>query len=698
MPPPASGLPARLVLGPALRAQSDRRLVRLVREGYESAFEEIVRRYRRPLDRFAASIVGGRSEDVTQDSFRKALEALRDGEGTGAAPVALPDRPQHGAERPARPTARGGRARRGPDRRRPLGGARGGAARRSRDPDRPAEGAAREAARGAGDARAGRDEPRGDRHGARGQRRRGAPGDRPRTRRGPLRLRRPPPAAVDAGAGGAAPPGRRGGGRRSGCGRRRVAAIAVRRSGARAASARGAIKLGLATVIVAGSIGAGVAVQHHGGAHNRAPQAAAPAPGGPTADGLVDPLPRSSPMSKAPATWRWPAGPAEDRPGGGRGGDGIHRGERRGDRRRGHEAMGRPRHDRDGRRGVDALATTITVDVHRGAGDGRGRREQRDSSAGATTAASGRDPSVHSDGGSGFGDDSRSRPDGARVGGGSRRRAARTRGGYGRSRPKSSGRPRPKWLLRRRLVGLVGLGWRESGGSGESVSSSAWTPRSLAAAPDRPRNCRAPPRAVRLASHRHLRPTPAPRAAFHPHIVRGHSTTSGRRIGPSGESRNLSVIFAPARVEASKSQPQKEANQMRRLNLRAPRIAGLLALALGAVALLALSGVAAAKDHGQVTTTVTTAAITTPPPVPDARIGDDLVVRRDHRETDDRAARRRHRRADWSPKTREITLRGVRRPPRRDATAAATAATERGRQRRAERARRRSRRPRQRAR
>jgi hypothetical protein len=37
---------------------------------------------------------------------------------------------------------------------------------------------------------------------------------------------------------------------------------------------------------------------------------------------------------------------------------------------------------------------------------------------------------------------------------------------------------------------------------------------------------------------------------------------------------------------------------MRRLNLRAPRIAGLLALALGAVALLAMSGVATAKDHG----------------------------------------------------------------------------------------------------
>jgi hypothetical protein len=38
---------------------------------------------------------------------------------------------------------------------------------------------------------------------------------------------------------------------------------------------------------------------------------------------------------------------------------------------------------------------------------------------------------------------------------------------------------------------------------------------------------------------------------------------------------------------------------MKRLNTRAPRIGGLLALALGAVALLALSGVAVAKDHGR---------------------------------------------------------------------------------------------------
>ena len=77
MPPPAEGFTSRLFLGPALRTQPDRRLVTLVREGYETAFEEIVRRYGRPLTRYAASIVGGRSEDVTQDAFSKALLALR---------------------------------------------------------------------------------------------------------------------------------------------------------------------------------------------------------------------------------------------------------------------------------------------------------------------------------------------------------------------------------------------------------------------------------------------------------------------------------------------------------------------------------------------------------------------------------------------------------------------------------------------
>lgn len=84
MPPPVTSatepLASRLFLGPALRAQSDTRLVKLVREGYEGAFEEIVRRYRKPLDRFAASFVGARSEDVTQDAFSKALLALRGSE------------------------------------------------------------------------------------------------------------------------------------------------------------------------------------------------------------------------------------------------------------------------------------------------------------------------------------------------------------------------------------------------------------------------------------------------------------------------------------------------------------------------------------------------------------------------------------------------------------------------------------------
>jgi RNA polymerase sigma factor (sigma-70 family) len=76
-PPPTEVFASRLFLGPALRAQPDRRLVTLVREGYEAAFEEIVRRYGRPLTRYAAAIVGSRSEDVTQDAFSKALQALR---------------------------------------------------------------------------------------------------------------------------------------------------------------------------------------------------------------------------------------------------------------------------------------------------------------------------------------------------------------------------------------------------------------------------------------------------------------------------------------------------------------------------------------------------------------------------------------------------------------------------------------------
>lgn len=77
MPPPAEGFVARLLLGPALRTQPDGRLVSLVREGYEAAFEEIVRRYRVPLRRYAAAIVGASADDVTQDALSKAFLALR---------------------------------------------------------------------------------------------------------------------------------------------------------------------------------------------------------------------------------------------------------------------------------------------------------------------------------------------------------------------------------------------------------------------------------------------------------------------------------------------------------------------------------------------------------------------------------------------------------------------------------------------
>src|SRR3954451_20487535 len=77
-PPPAASAAPRLLLGPALRTQSDRRLVKLVREGYETAFDEIVRRYDRALGRYAAAIVPRhQAEDVTQDAFSKALLALR---------------------------------------------------------------------------------------------------------------------------------------------------------------------------------------------------------------------------------------------------------------------------------------------------------------------------------------------------------------------------------------------------------------------------------------------------------------------------------------------------------------------------------------------------------------------------------------------------------------------------------------------
>ncbi len=69
--------PLRPIARRALAAQSDERLVGLVREGHEPAFEEIVRRYRAPLVAFATAIVSHhRAEDVVQGSLEKAHRAL----------------------------------------------------------------------------------------------------------------------------------------------------------------------------------------------------------------------------------------------------------------------------------------------------------------------------------------------------------------------------------------------------------------------------------------------------------------------------------------------------------------------------------------------------------------------------------------------------------------------------------------------
>ena len=74
-------IPARVLVGPALRAQPDRRLVMLAREGHGPALEEVVRRYRPALVRYAATIVPpDRADDVVQDAIARALPKIRDGE------------------------------------------------------------------------------------------------------------------------------------------------------------------------------------------------------------------------------------------------------------------------------------------------------------------------------------------------------------------------------------------------------------------------------------------------------------------------------------------------------------------------------------------------------------------------------------------------------------------------------------------
>src|SRR5918995_5195887 len=64
-----------------LRSQSDERLVRLVEDGHEGAFDEIVRRYRTPLVAFAAAYAPAeRAEDVVQESLANAWASLRGSE------------------------------------------------------------------------------------------------------------------------------------------------------------------------------------------------------------------------------------------------------------------------------------------------------------------------------------------------------------------------------------------------------------------------------------------------------------------------------------------------------------------------------------------------------------------------------------------------------------------------------------------
>ena len=59
-----------------LRLQPDGRLVMLVREGHARAFDEIGRRYRSPLVRFACAFVPhGRAEDVVQEALLRAYRS-----------------------------------------------------------------------------------------------------------------------------------------------------------------------------------------------------------------------------------------------------------------------------------------------------------------------------------------------------------------------------------------------------------------------------------------------------------------------------------------------------------------------------------------------------------------------------------------------------------------------------------------------
>src|SRR3954471_20087163 len=73
--------PARLAGSAGRRTQSDDRLVDLVREGNDRAFEAIVHRYRGPLLRYCRRFLSpARAEDAVQQTFVNAIAAIRDGD------------------------------------------------------------------------------------------------------------------------------------------------------------------------------------------------------------------------------------------------------------------------------------------------------------------------------------------------------------------------------------------------------------------------------------------------------------------------------------------------------------------------------------------------------------------------------------------------------------------------------------------
>src|SRR3954462_10774127 len=84
---------------PLLRPQSDRRLVALAGDGHDRAFEAIVERYRRLLQRYLRRLLSeALAEDVLQATF------VRGGQGPAAGPgrrepppVVLPHPPHQGA-------------------------------------------------------------------------------------------------------------------------------------------------------------------------------------------------------------------------------------------------------------------------------------------------------------------------------------------------------------------------------------------------------------------------------------------------------------------------------------------------------------------------------------------------------------------------------------------------------------------------